>query len=105
MVFLIFSYFMKKPASLSLVGRLSPKKIPTTGLHGERLSSYVEIVNYLLCTYATDDIMAWAIMKMKFSMQAPEVSVKLYAKRLYPKALRYGIVYEENVSCRRLSKA
>lgn len=41
-------YFMKKSASSSLEGRLSPKKIRATRLHEERLSSYVEGVNYLL---------------------------------------------------------
>lgn len=57
----LVSYFMKKPALSSLHARVSPMKICLTELHDERLSSYVKVVNFLLITFATDDIIARAI--------------------------------------------
>lgn len=61
----LISYFKKKPAASSLKARLSPKKICATGLHDERPSSDIELVNYLLTTNATSDIIAHAIKKLE----------------------------------------
>lgn len=70
-------------------------KICATELHDERLSSYIKIVNFLLSTFVTDDIIAREIKKSESYKQNPGVSASLYAKRLYTKALGCGIVYEE----------
>lgn len=43
----------------------------------------------------TDDIVAREIKELEYYKQAPGVSAALYAKRLYIKALRCGIVIEE----------
>lgn len=93
-MWLIF-YSMKKPTSSSLEVLLSPKETCTPSLHGERLPSYVEVVNCLLTAYATDDIITHAIKKLKSYKQALGVSAALYSKRLYTKALRCVISYEE----------
>lgn len=57
--------------------------------------SYVKVVNLLFATYATHEIMAMEIKGLESYRQSPRVSAALYAKILYPKAHRCGIVYEE----------
>lgn len=42
----LVSHFTTKPASSSFRARLSPEKIYATGLHNERLSTYVKVFNY-----------------------------------------------------------
>lgn len=64
------------------------------GLHDGRLSTYVEVVNYLQTTYATDDIIAKAIKELESYEQAPGLFAALYAKIVYTKTLRCGIVCE-----------
>lgn len=91
----LFSYFMKKPESLSLEARLSPKMRYGKGLHDKRLFSYLEIINYTSARYATDDNMARAIKDLESYYQCLEISAALYAKRLYIKALRNKIFYKE----------
>lgn len=49
-------YIMKNLAALSLEAWLLQKMIRTARLLNERLSSYVKIVNYLLSTYAIQEI-------------------------------------------------
>lgn len=85
---------MKKSASTFLEARLSLKKRPATGLCDERLSSCVEVVNYLLATQVPNDIIARAIKKLELYNRSLGVSVALYAKRLYTKAPSCEIVYE-----------
>lgn len=89
---LLFSYFMNKPASLSLEAWLASEKIHATRHQDERLSSHVEAVNYRLWTYATDDIVARAIKVLELCQEGPSVSAVLYAKLLYTIAFRCGIV-------------
>lgn len=91
----LFPHFMKKPASSSLSARLSSRKSKSSGLHDERLSSYVEVVNFMLATYATDDVIARAVKTLENYKQLPGMAPTDFAKRLYTKALRCGMVYEE----------
>lgn len=57
-------FLMKKPALPSLEVRLPPNKNRANGLHVQWLSSYVEVFNYLLTKYATDEIIAHTIKKL-----------------------------------------
>lgn len=66
-------YFMKKSALTLLKAPLAPKKIRAIGQHDELLSSYVEVVNYLLTTYATDKTIPRVIKESESYKQAPEV--------------------------------
>lgn len=58
LVTLFVSYFMKKPAPLSMKIRLPPSKIRANGLHDERLSTNFEVVSNFLSSYVIDDILA-----------------------------------------------
>lgn len=73
---------------------LSLKKVRATALYDERLSSYVKIVNYLLATYAAEDIIAHSVKKLEPYKQVLEISAVLYAKKLTTEKLRCGIVYK-----------
>lgn len=90
----LISYFMKNRALSSLKARLSSKKIHATGLEDEWLLSCVKNVNYLVTTYANDDIIAHAVKESEFYMKAPRVVAAFYAKRLYTEAVCSEIVYE-----------
>lgn len=60
-----------------------------------KLTSYCEVVNFLLTTYATDDIIAAANMDiMKFEQPAGQSAVG-YAQALWTKGLRFGPVNNE----------
>lgn len=97
---LLFPCFKKMPVSSSLEAQLSPKKRHVKGLHDELLSSYVEVVNFPLATYVTDDIIARAIKELESYRQPPRVSAAICAKRLYTKTFHFGIFYEEKrVKC------
>lgn len=86
---------MKKPASSSLEAHLPSKRRHATGHHHEWLSSYGEVVHYLLATYAPDDIIARVVKESESYKQGSGVSMALQAYRLYTKALRCGLVYRE----------
>lgn len=49
----------------------------------------------MLSTFATDDIIFWESKELESYEKAPELSAELYAKKLYTKALRCGVGYEE----------
>lgn len=88
----LVSYFMKMSALSSLETRLSPRKIRASGLHDEKLSTYVEVVTHFLGTYATNNIIAQTMKELEFYKQTPGVSAALYAMNLYTNALRCRIV-------------
>lgn len=87
---------MKKPASSSLDARLAPRKRHSTEVHDERVSSFVEVVNFLLVAYETKNKIDSAIKELEFVKEFSKVYSALYAKRLFTKVLGFGIVYEEN---------
>lgn len=59
------------------------------------LSSDVNVVNYLLAMYATNDIIAEAIKKLESYKRGHGISAALHASRLYSGVLSCGIVYKE----------
>lgn len=92
---LLVSYFLKKPAFLSLDARLLPLKILATELHNRRLFLDVKVVNYVLTIYITDDIIAWASKKLVTYLQSPGIFSTLYDEKQYAKAIRFDIVNEK----------
>lgn len=86
---------MKKSVPSFLKVRFSLEKICATELHDGTIFNYIEVVNYLLTTYTTDDTTAHATKKLGSHKQAAEVLTASYTNRLYTKALRCRIVYEE----------
>lgn len=87
--------FIKTLGPSSLEAWISPKKICVTELYDEGLSLHVVAGQYQLSIFATDEIIAQAIKHLESDKQVSEESAALYAKRLYNKALRSGIVLEE----------
>lgn len=79
----LLSHFMKKPASSALAACLSTKKTTWTGLHDERLHSYVEVVNSPLAAYATDAGIAQALKELESYRQGPGVFASDYDTKLY----------------------
>lgn len=71
------------------------KKSTSTGLHDKRLQSYVKVVNFILASYATDNVFSRAIDQFKSNAQELGVLASDYAKKLYAETLRYKIVYHE----------
>lgn len=63
------SYFIDRPASQFLGTHLLLEKLRATGIHDERLLSYVKEVSYLLSMYAADGNIARAIKDSKFYKQ------------------------------------
>lgn len=66
------------------------KKSNSSGFHDERVSSYVEVVSFLLATYATDEVIARAVKYVESYKQAIGMASTEFAKTLYTKALRCG---------------
>ena len=58
-----------------------------------RLTSYCEVVQYLLFTYATDDVIAEAHSDLQSFKQAPNVNPVAYSNQLLTKVARCGHVY------------
>lgn len=92
----LFPHFMKNPASLSLSARLLSRKLNSSGLYQEGLFSYVEFAKFLLKTYGTDDIIAHVVKYLERYKQVPGMARTELAKKLYTRALRCGLVYEED---------
>lgn len=92
---LVLSYSMQKPPLPFLSARLSSEKTSSTELHGKRLTSYTEGVNYLFTTYSTDGIIAEAIWDLESYKQLPHVPATVGAKELYNQSLSLGMVYRE----------
>lgn len=96
----LLCYYMKKPVFSSLGAPLSSKKLTPTGLSDKTQHSYFNVVNYLVATYATSDIIIGAPKQQKRYLQGPRVLVSHYVEKPYMKALRSGIVYNEKWSSR-----
>lgn len=56
---------------------------------------YVEILSYLCTTYATDNLITRKLKQLEVQKQASVLSIVLYGKRLFTKALPRGKIYEE----------
>ena len=90
----LFSAYMKEPAKAALTMRIESnvkKSKPSKG----QLRTYSEIVNYLLKTYASDDVIAEAEEGLRHFVQAPGMTELDFATKLTLKVLRCGHVYNE----------
>lgn len=93
----LLHFFMKKPAAAALNSRISlPSKSHRRHKEGT-LTTYCEVVNYLLETYATDDVIAETDAEILRFTQPPTKSPTEYAEALWNKALRCDRVYDEYV--------
>lgn len=77
----LLHFFMKKTARAKLKARPSMSSSSCSSQH-RNLKSYCEVVNYLLVTYATDNIIANAYMDVTNFKQPPGQSAAKYAQAL-----------------------
>lgn len=69
-----FPHFLKKPASGLLSIRQSSKNSNSSGLRDTRPPSYIEVVNFQLATYATDEVIACTVKYLENYKQALDVT-------------------------------
>ena len=58
----------------------------------EVLETYAEVVNFLLRTYATDEVFFEAVGDVTFFLQSSNMTEEVYSNQLWDKALCCGIV-------------
>lgn len=90
----LFQYFMKDPAKAAVAHRLCAKEDQNSQKEG-KLTIYCQVVNYLLATYAIEDMIAEAEAEIMSFKQPEYVSVVRYLEVLWEKALRCDLVYGE----------
>jgi len=105
----LFQFFLKNPAQATVKARLaadSPRKkkhrIGSSSRRHlsnetEKLCSYVEVVQFLLLTYATDEVIAEAMNDLQAFQQSPSTGAVDFSRKLYQKALRMGNVLPDRV--------
>lgn len=91
---------MKKSASAVLNTRLASKHKTRTRIPSVKktttLTTYPQVVSYLLQTYATDENIADTKDEITMFSQPPNKTLSQYAEELVAKALRCGDVYKEH---------
>ena len=91
-----FQFFLTGSALARVQSRLLGESGAVDGHRDEVLSSYPEVVNYLLRTYATDEIIAEAYSEVTNYIQSTGMSEMEYGDRLWRKALRCGNVFSDD---------
>ena len=94
----IFQFFLKDAAKALVKSRTTAtKKKRRKSSSADRLTSYSEVVHFLLKTYATDEVLAEAYADVQNYAQPSGMSEIDYSRRLYDKALRCGNVFSDQV--------
>lgn len=88
----LFKPFMRESAKSALNMRICPSDQSSVTKKG-KLASYSAVVNYLLMTYAYDDIIAKAEAELHQFKQGTKTSEQDYATALTLKVMRCGPVY------------
>lgn len=88
-------HFTKEPAKGALSYRMCATKKSITHKEGT-LTTYCQVVNYLLETSATDDVVSEVDADNMDNKQLENISTECYSQRLWEKALRYGRVYKKS---------
>ena len=88
----IFPYFMKEPAKSALNARIAPSAARRGPV---KLRTYDQVVNHLIRTYATDDIIADTEADIDSFKQPQNKTASEYADLLHTKTLRAGAVYSD----------
>ena len=91
-----FQFFMTGTALAKVQTRIVGESGAADARRDEVLSSYPEVVNYLLRTYATNEVMAEAYADVTNFLQSSGMSETEYGDRLWRKALRCGNVFSDS---------
>lgn len=94
----IFHFSLRDPARVAPTARTVNKSSWTSNKSSRdtsKLTTYCEVVQYLLRTYSTDDIIAEVEASLMRFTQGDRMNETDYAQALWTKALRCGTVYSE----------
>lgn len=89
----VFEIFMKKPAGAAFSSRTCLKSSHRSCQEGN-LTSYCQVINYLLSTYATGDIIAEASAEFFIYKRPEDFNVVNYSQSHCTQTLRCAPVYE-----------
>ena len=83
--------------ALSLVqNRMAGQTMSVDADREEMLTSYPELVNFMLETYATDDVIAEAVEDVESMRQSTGMTEQEFSNELWKRALRCGTVFSGN---------
>lgn len=90
----LLSYFMKDPAKAALSYQLYAAQDDDSQLEG-KLTTHYKAIDYLLETYAADDVIAEFEAEITGFGQTGNTFASRYLETLWEKSLRFGILYDE----------
>ena len=85
--------FLEGRALALVQTRMSGLTMSVDSDRGEMLTTYPEVVNFLLQTYATDDVIAEAVTDVENLKQSTAMTEQEYSDELWKRALRCGTVF------------
>lgn len=89
----LFPHFVTEPAKAALPHRMTADK--RNHQQGDKLTTYCQVINYLLETFATDNIIAEAESDITSFEKPVGTTGTRHFEILFEKALRCGVVYNE----------
>jgi len=92
----LFQFFVKKTAKAALSARTTTVSASGGKTKASQLTSYPAVVQFLLRTYATDEVIAEADAEISRYRQPDRMSPQDYAHNLWTKALKCGTVHDED---------
>ena len=78
-----------------LQSRLNGNTLAVDAEQRELLETYAEVINFLLRTYATDEVIAEAVGDVTSFRQSSSMTEEVYSNHLWDKALRCDTVYSD----------
>ena len=88
-----FKKFLSGAPQHLVASRLVGESMATDAQQTDMLTSYSEVVNFLLHTYATEDAMLEAVQDVENCRQSSNMNEQAFADRLWELALRCGTVF------------
>ena len=90
-----FQFYLTGQAHALLQSRLIGNTMAVDSEQRDMLESYEEVFNFLLRTYATDEIIAEAYTKVVSFRQSSNMTEESYSNQLWDRALRCGTVFSD----------
>ena len=91
----LFQFFLEGQAHAMLQSRLVGSNMAVDAKHRELLTSYPQVVNFLIRNYATDEVIAEAYNEVIGCKQVATMNELRYSQLLWDKALRCGTVFSD----------
>ena len=90
-----FQFYLTGQADALLQSRLHGNTMTFDAEQHELLETYSEVVNVLLRTYATDEVISKAVGDVTSFRQSSNMTEETYSNQLWDKALRRGTVFSD----------